>query len=99
MVDKRMCYYIPDDGSSYVEGYGYRVALVIENEPGYILTGTWPYTGAVEESMPYFWGHDLSEAKLMAAQQNKEMGLDEHDTFNIIMSSMNASRAQRISNE
>ena len=34
MADKRLCYYIPRD--SFIEGRGYRVAIVTEDERGYV---------------------------------------------------------------
>lgn len=82
----RMCYFIPDD--AYVEGRGYRAAIVTEGEPGYRLTGTWPNDGT--GVMPYFWGHDLEKAQVIAAEQNAALGLSKRDVNVIILSSMGA---------
>ena len=87
-MSNRTCYYIPVDG--YIEGEGFRVAVVTENEPGYRQTGTWPYTGARGETRPYFWGHDYNDACAIAREQNKKLGLSEEDVIKIIASSMGA---------
>ncbi len=68
---RTMIYYVHDDGSGLVEGRGYRVAMVTAGEAGYRWTGTWPYTGAVGETLPYFWGPTLEDAKRHAAEQNE----------------------------
>jgi hypothetical protein len=96
MQAKRMCWYIPRD--SFVEGRGYRVAIVTENTAGYALTGTWPYTGAPGESLPYFWGNrgesivdndeNYKDACATAASLNKRQGLSDKDVMKIIASSM-----------
>jgi hypothetical protein len=94
MTDKRLCYYIPRD--SFVEGRGYRVAVVTEDTAGYCLTGTWPYTGAAGETLPYFWGkrdesdsnENYTDACKTAASLNAEMGITVEDAMNIIASSM-----------
>jgi hypothetical protein len=95
---KRLCYYIPRD--SYIEGRGYRVAVVTEREPGYCMTGTWPYTGGVGETLPYFWGKrdepdsnaNYNTACDAAAFQNERMGHSEKDVAAIIASSMGKSK-------
>lgn len=86
----RRCYFIPAD--AYVEGHGFRVALVTEDEPGYVLTGTWPYTGKSGETMPYFWGHEYAAACEVAEQQNVKMGLTPADVNAILCSSLVATR-------
>lgn len=84
--DPRFCYYIPPDG--YIEGHGYRVSIVVENEAGHRPTGTWPYTGAVGESLPWFWGDDYEGAKQEALEANARMGLSEIAADLIVASSM-----------
>jgi hypothetical protein len=94
MTDKRLCYYIPRD--SFVEGRGYRVAVVTEDTAGYVLTGTWPYTGAAGETLPYFWGKrdepDSNENYKVACEaatfQNARMGHSDSEVMKIIASSM-----------
>ncbi len=85
-MSKRVCYYIPADG--YIKERGYRVSVVTENEPGHSPTGNWPYEGKGGQTLPYFWGHDLEEAKAAARYQNAKIGLSERDAFDIVTSSM-----------
>lgn len=84
----RKCYYVPAD--AYVEEHGYRVSIVVEGEAGHHPTGTWPYTGAPGESMPWFWGHDYAEAKRICDMENARMGLSIADSIRIVSSSMGA---------
>ena len=81
-------YYIHDDGSGLVEGRGYRVAVVVAGESGYRWTGTWPYTGAVGETLPYFWGPKLEDAKRIAAKQNERRGVTPEAGAIIVLRSM-----------
>ena len=85
---KRLCYYIPAD--AFVEGHGFRVSIVFEGEDGHRPTGTWPYTGAPGEKMPWFWGNDFETAKGAAAQANANLGLSPDDVADIINSSIAA---------
>lgn len=87
-MSDRVAYYIPPDG--YVEDKGFRVSIVKEGEDGHCPTGTWPYTGAVGETMPYFWGHDYEKACEVAEKQNARMGLDSKAVDAIISSSIRA---------
>lgn len=86
--------WIPEDGSSFVEGQGYRVAIVIAGDDGYYLSGTWPYTGAPDEKMPWFWGGpaksevSLKLAKAAAVAHNLECGVTEQAAALIIARSM-----------
>jgi hypothetical protein len=101
MFKKQLCYYIPRD--SFIEGRGYRVAVVTEDEPGYMLTGTWPYTGKGGETLPYFWGKrdepdsdaNYKLACESAAQMNVRMGLDDKAVMKIIASSMGGKPSKR----
>lgn len=87
----RLCYYIPVD--SYIEERGYRVSVVTEGEPGHTPTGDWPYDGT--GVMPYFWGHDLEQAKEIARKENQKLGLSEVDALQIVSSSMAAQNRGR----
>ena len=92
-MSDRTCYFIPVD--SYVEGEGFRVSVVTENQPGHRPTGTWPYTGAPGETRPYFWGHDYKEAQTIAQQQNEKMGISPDDATRIVLSSMGFGKRPR----
>ena len=83
---KRIMYYIPDD--AYIPDRGYRVSLVLEGEAGHRPTGTWPYRGRAGETLPYFWGHDIAEARAAARRINASMGLTEDDEVAVLASSM-----------
>ena len=80
----RTCYYIPSDG--YVEGEGWRVAIVIEGQPGYRPTGDWPCSAAAVR--PYFFGHDYQRAQFRVDDVNEWSGLSEADVAAIVLSSM-----------
>jgi hypothetical protein len=91
---RRFCYYIPAD--SFVEGHGYRVSIVVEDEAGHSPTGTWPYHGRVGETMPWFWGgtsasgKSYGQAKEAAAAQNARLGLTPRAAADIVSSSIAA---------
>jgi hypothetical protein len=88
VTQPRICYYIPED--AFVEGQGYRVSIVTENEPGHAPTGTWPYEGKPGQTLPYFWGNDLSVAREIAHRQNLKLGLTAEDVNKIVTSSIAA---------
>lgn len=86
--DRRWCYWIPVDG--YVEGHGFRVSIVFENEAGHYPTGddAW-IAGDASKRKPWFWGHDYAEAKKVAEDMNLEkLGLSAKDAANIVTTSM-----------
>ena len=89
-TNPRRCFYIPID--AYVEGRGYRVSVVTENEPGHCPTGVWPNDGTRE--MPYFWGHDYKEAMKICDRQNERMGISRTDAMEIVASSIGAQSRQ-----
>lgn len=89
--DVRICYFI--SGEEYVEGKGYRAAIITENQPGYRLTGTWPHKGKRGEVMPYFWGRSLKKANEVAKEMNRRMGLSPEDVAKIVSSSMHGPQA------
>lgn len=82
----RIVAFIPID--AYVKGQGYRVSFVVEGESYHRPTGTWPYTGAVGETMPWFWGHDYDEACQLADAYNEKAGVDAKEAALIVARSM-----------
>lgn len=87
----RMVAYIPAD--SFVEGHGFRVSIVIENEPGHRPTGDWPYHGKVGERMPWFWGQTFEEAQKAAEAYNLQLEIDPKTACAIVNSSIAAQLA------
>ncbi len=81
-----MCYWIPIDG--LIEGEGYRVSVVKENQSGHIPTGHWPYDGRVGQQMPYFWGKTYDKAIEQCKAANARLGLTTEDVDFIMASSM-----------
>lgn len=87
LTDKRFCYFIPAD--AFLPGHGYRVSIVIENEPGHFPTGDWPYEGKVGQRVPWFWGMTYEAACRIADEQNeKQLGLTKEEAFKILGSSI-----------
>ena len=82
----RMVVYVPAD--AYVEGQGYRVSIVRENEPGHYPTGSWPYEGKPGQTMPWFWGPTYEDACHIADEHNGRLGLTKEDALKIVLSSM-----------
>ena len=80
--------WIPNDGSSFVEGHGFRVAIVVAGDDGYRLTGTWPYTGKPGETMPWFWGPTLAEAERLAKEQNRRIGVTPEEASLVLLRSI-----------
>lgn len=87
-MSNRTIYYVPVDG--YDDEHGFRVSVVTENEPGHRPTGTWPYTGVVGETRPYFWGHDYDAACAIADKQNTCLGITKEQATLILASSIKA---------
>lgn len=85
---KTLVAWIPEDGSSYVPGRGYRVAIVEAGAGGYWLTGTWPYTGAPGEKAPWFWGHDLKAAQDVCREHNERIHVTPDEATLIVGRSM-----------
>lgn len=84
--ERRWCYWIPDN--AFVEGRGFRVSIVIENEAGHYPTGDTPEGGDRE---PWFWGMTLDEARELAERENLEkLGLTPKDAALIVASSVGA---------
>lgn len=83
---QRIVYFVCEDFK--VEGRGYRASIIKEGEKGHYPTGTWPYTGAVGESLPYFWGPTLADAQKRAEYQNARMGIDATEAALIVAGSM-----------
>lgn len=89
LATRRWCYFIPTD--AYVEGAGFRVSLVFEKESGHFPTGDWPYEGKVGQKAPWFWGHDLKEARAIAEESNEKLGISAKEAAIIVASSMGRS--------
>lgn len=88
MRTRRWCYWIPAEG--YVEGHGYRVSIVFEYEAGHYPTGddAW-IAGDPGKRKPWFWGHDLTEAKKIAEDMNQQrLGLSPREAADIVTTSM-----------
>ena len=87
-------WYIPID--AYIEGVGFRVSLVFEDEAGHYPTGTWPYHGQPGEKMPWFARTDSYEqAKTIAKEINEDNGFSEREVAIIVARSMNCYRLPR----
>lgn len=85
---RRWCYWIPAEG--YVEGHGYRVAIVFEYEAGYYFTGddAW-IAGDPGARKPWFWGKTYEEAKKVAEDMNRDrLGLSDKEAHFIVTTSM-----------
>jgi hypothetical protein len=80
--------FIPAD--AFVKGQGFRVSLVVDGEDGHRPTGTWPYTGAVGESMPWFWGDDYKKACAIADDYNLSRGISPDEARAIVARSVEA---------
>jgi hypothetical protein len=83
-MTNRCCIYVPID--QYVEGKGWVPSVVTENEPGHA-----PLTGQGELAEPWYWGHDLEQARATAADCNRRLGLSDQDVVDIVNSSISAS--------
>lgn len=98
MADGRMCLFV--DESMLVDGHGYRVSVVRENEPGHHPTGTWPYRGTPGETMPWFWGRtkdgfSIEEARKAVDEYNTRLGLSKKEAEEIVASSFRAQFGKR----
>lgn len=80
----RRCLYVFE--TSLTE-HGYIPSMVTEGEPGHALM-----SGNGEHAAPWYWGHDLSNARAIAEKSNKEMGLSPIDVIDILASSHHASQ-------
>jgi hypothetical protein len=92
-AQRRWCFYIPAD--SYVEGRGWRVSIVFEDEAGHFPTGNWPYDGSASQKAPWFWGPSYEDAVAMATEQNEKIGVDAMRAAKIVAASMGADKPRR----
>ena len=76
------------DETMLVEGEGYRIPLVVEGENGHHPTGTWPYTGAVGETRPWFWGPTIEKAREACERYNERLGVSKEEAHAIVLASM-----------
>lgn len=81
---RRRCYVVPVDGR--VKGRGFRASIAVEGLAGHRPTGTWPYTGAPGETLPYFWGDDYKAADECARRANERLKLSAWDVTVIVSS-------------
>lgn len=72
----------------YVKGHGYRPVFVVEGEAGYRDNGTWPYEGKVGQTMPWFFGHTIKQARELVRKHNERLGVDEEEAALIVSQSM-----------
>lgn len=67
-----------------VERHGWRASFVVEGESGHRPSGDWPYTAAVGEVPPIFWGPFYEDATRAAVQWNSARGIGPVDAARII---------------
>ena len=85
LADRRWCYWIPPGG--FIEGHGFRVSVVIENELGHYPTGDLDFDKPATHVQPWFWGMTYSEAEHVAAETNaNRLQLDEATIVKILRS-------------
>lgn len=82
------------DESMYVKGHGFRPVFVVEGEDGVRENGTWPYTGGVGQTMPWFFGHDIATARRLVVQHNQRLGVSEEEASLIVSQSMSKGRTK-----
>lgn len=88
---KRTVAFIPLDG--YVDGEGWRVSLVTEDEAGHSPTGQWPCPPG--GTRPWFWGHDYTQAVKTATDYNyKSLRITAKEAAKIVFTSVAASSRQ-----
>lgn len=76
----RRCYYVDETMKS---PNGYIPAIVVEGESGFT-----PCVGSGEQSQPWYWGHNFVDARRLAAEANKKLGLTPQDVTAILTSSI-----------
>lgn len=82
-ADKRRAFYVNETMKTE---HGYIPSVVTEDEPGHTpMRGNGPYAS------PWYWGHDITIARKIAAQANDALGLTDSDVRDIIASSFRAS--------
>ena len=83
MTTRRTCIFVSE---TMLTKDGYIPSVVTEDEPGHA-----PLTGNGDFARPWYWGHDIVEARRLAREYNEQLGLSEDDVQAIILSSMRAS--------
>lgn len=76
------------DASMYVKGQGFRPVFVVEGEDGFRDNGTWPYNGRVGETLPWFFGHDIEQARELVRKHNEKLGVSADEAALIVAQSM-----------
>lgn len=83
---KKWVYYVdltaPDPNKTPGEPRGYRVSIVVENEPGHYPTGG-------GDKSPWYWDEETCRL------QNEKLGFDEHAAWEIVASSIGAQNLER----
>lgn len=90
---RRILLYV--DETMFVEGHGYRPVFVVEGEDGYRENGTWPYEGKVGQTVPWFFGPTIEDARRACAQRNELLGLTAPEAAMLVAQSMLASKRRR----
>jgi len=82
-------WYVPCEG--FIEGRGWRVSIVYEDENGHYPTGDWPNDGTGRE--PWFVpGPTYEEAQKQVRSMNEARGIDAEEQFRVLAASMGAGR-------
>lgn len=85
--ERRWCYVIPTD--AFIDGHGYRVSIVIENEQGHYPTGSDAWIdGDGAAQMPWFWGMTYAEATRHCDEMNTRLGYSPLEAAAIVASTM-----------
>lgn len=84
----RQCFYVDETMAS---PHGYIPCLITEGQP-YLE----PLLGNGVAARPWYWGHDLAEARRICAEQNAALGLSGQDVRDIELSCLAASFRQPV---
>lgn len=80
--------------TTYVKDQGYRVSFVVEGEDGHRPTGDWPYRGKPGQTVPWFWGPTLEDARRACDEYNGRLGVSREEAFKIVSGSIEAGIAR-----
>jgi len=76
------------DETMYIKGHGFRPVFVTEGEAGYNENGTWPYEGKVGQTLPWFFGHTIEQARELVRKHNERLGVTPEEAALIVAQSM-----------
>lgn len=86
-MSQRSVLYVPHD--AFIEGYGWRVSLVFEDEAGHYPTGDWPYTGAPGQKMPWFVpGPSYEQAQAQIRKMNEDRNFSPEEVMCVVARSI-----------